>query len=269
MLDIVNNELRSAPVHEQNEIDIDGLKKLIKGDIVALRIPGYIQNTVCDAVSDKILCSEDMGSFNKANQIGRLGLAHFEIDSVERFNEYHDNAAKNTMRIRELFEPFISPIDKLRVTLDDIWPAGANLESLYGRKCFVGICRIIDPKVELLAHNDRLDRDSPDSIQAASLIGQLSANVFVQTPDVGGGLVLWDKEPLNEDEYTRLKDGSYGIQSNKLGTPHSTIEPKKGDLVIFNTRKYHGVAPGVGMARINIGMFIGYRGESSPLTYWS
>ncbi len=241
------------------------LKYLLEEKILAIRIPNFISKEICNFSAKKILDRSDKGYFNKAKEIGRIGLAHFEVNSIEKFNEYHDNALKNTERLRDIFDPYLSPIDKLRLKLEEVWPAGAGLEILYGRKCFVGICRIIDPSVSLLAHNDRLDRDSPDSYQAASLLGQLSANIFVQVPDHGGGLLLWDKGPSSEEEYIKLKNGKYGIQHEVLGDPALTIHPTQGDLVIFNTRKYHGVAPGVGASRINVGMFIGYKGNSSPL----
>ncbi len=209
------------------------------------------------------------GNFNKAYDIGKIGLAHYEIDSPQKFDLYHSEALENTWQLRNIFEPYFSPIDKVRLLLEEVWPAGAQLEMLYGKKCFVGICRVMEPSVELLAHNDRLDRDSPDSLQARSLVSQLSACVYIQVPDEGGGLRLWMKEPRNEEEYLKLCSGNYGIELHKLGQPIHVIEPKCGDLIIFNIRKYHGVAPAKGKARINVGAFIGYRSIHQPLTYWS
>jgi len=196
-------------------------------------------------------------------------MAHFEIDSPEALNKYHKSALTNTERLRTIFLPYLSPVDKLRVVLEDIWPAGATTEVLGGKKCFVGICRIMEPFVELLAHNDSLERDTPELVEAKTLLGQLSACVYLQVPDVGGGLRLWMKGPANENEYCQLKGNSYGISMEKLGPPMYLIEPEMGELVIFNTSKYHGVAPGQGSSRINVGLFIGYRGDDLPLTYWS
>jgi hypothetical protein len=261
--------MKANNVLNRESVDSECIKSLISGESLALRIPNFISKDTCNFVAKKILERQDKGNYNKAEEIGRIGLAHFEIDNADKFNEYHDNAVKNTLRLRNIFEPYLSPVDKLRLILDEIWAPGASIEILYGRKCFVGICRIIDPSIELLAHNDRLDRDSPDSYQAISLLGQLSANIFIQVPNIGGGLRIWSKQPESEIDYQKLKSGSYGIKLEALGKPSVIIQPEQGDLIIFNTRNYHGVAAGSGGARINVGMFIGYRGEAAPLTYWS
>lgn len=265
----LNQKCGTQAIHISESFDENNLKDLIAGSIAAIRIPNFYSKEICNIAADKILERSDKGYYNKAKEIGRIGLAHFEVNNTEKFNEYHNNAASNTARLRNIFEPYFSPVDKLRLLLEETWSAGAGIEILYGRKCFVGICRIIDPSVELLAHNDRLDRDSPDSFQATSLLGQLSANIFIQVPESGGGLRLWSHEPENEEEYVKLKNGSYGLSLDVLGEPAHLIQPETGELVIFNTRKYHGVAPGTGKARINVGMFIGYRSDSSPLSYWS
>jgi hypothetical protein len=250
-------------------ISLQTIKSLISGDSVAVRIKNFCSKRICDEISKKLQTHPSVSSFNKANEIGRIGMAHFEIDGPEKFLNYHENALENTEKLRDIFSPYLSPIDKLRVILDEKWPAGAMLETLYGRKCFVGICRIMQPSIELLAHNDRLDRDSPDSIQAKSLLGQLSACIYLQIPEEGGQLRLWMKEPESEEKYFNLIGNNYGVQLEKLGLPKYEIFPEQGELIIFNTRRYHGVAPGRGRPRINVGLFIGYRSDYTYLSYWS
>ncbi len=257
------------PIYEKALFDFNDLKDVIDGNAAAIRVPKFCSKEVCREVSARLLNHSKRGSFNKAKDIGSIGMAHFNINGPEANEIYHRDAISNTWRLRNIFTPYLSPVDKIRLLLEEIWPAGANLESLYGKKCFVGICRIIEPTVELLAHNDRLDRDSPDSLQAHSLLSQLSACIYLQVPEEGGGLRLWMREPRSEAEYTKLKEGNYGVAVEKLGPPVHVIEPEQGDLLIFNIRKLHGVAPGKGKPRINVGAFIGYRGINQSLTYWS
>jgi hypothetical protein len=259
----------SYSVVKKETINYQDLQKLLSGRLAAIRIPKFYSNKLSKLASEKLLIHPDRGVYNKASSIGRLGMAHFEIDNQERFDFYHDNALKHTQQLREVFLPFLSPIDKLRLLLEEIWPAGANLQMLDEKKCAAGICRIVGSGDGLLAHNDRLDRDSPDSQQALSLLGQLAACVYLQVPAQGGGVRLWNKEPGDEEEYTRLKDNNYGIKLEKLGKPQHVIEPSQGELLLFNARKYHGVAPWQEGLRVNVSMFIGYRGSAQALTYWS
>lgn len=265
----VLSNINTYPIYEKTLFDFNDLKDVIDGNAAAIRIPEFCSKKICREISGRLLKHPKRDNFTKANEIGRIGMAHFEIDGPKANEEYHQNAISNTWALRDVFSPYLSPVDKMRLLLEEVWPAGANLESLYGKKCFVGICRIMNPAVELLAHNDRLDRDSPDSLQAHSLLGQLSACIYLQVPDEGGGLRLWMREPRSEAEYAKLKDGNYGIEMKKLGPPVHVIEPEQGDLLIFNIRKLHGVAPGKGKPRINVGAFIGYRGINQPLSYWS
>lgn len=263
------NEEAEKPVFSRQFLSYSDIKGLFDGSIAAIRIPQFCSKDVCKIVSERILLNKERGSFNKASDIGRIGMAHFEIDGQAKQDEYHKNAAINTERLRRIFHPYFSPVDHMRLILEEIAPAGATIEIQEGRKCFVGICRIMDPSIELLAHNDKFSRDTPDSIQAKELLGQLSACIYLQVPEEGGGLRLWMTEPQSEEEYSRLKNGNYGISIEKLGEPAHIIEPTVGELVVFNVGKYHGVAPGKGKPRINVGLFIGYRGESKPLSYWS
>ncbi len=266
----MKNDLKENTfVSVTEKLTFEDLKSVIDGKCAAIHIKEFCSKKICKIVSKKLLTHSSRGNFNKASEIGRIGMAHYEIDSPSGFDFYYENAIANTWQLRELFEPYLSPVDKIRLLLEEVWPSGAQLEMLYGKKCFVGICRIIEPTIELLAHNDRLDRDAPESFQAKSLITQLSACIYLQVPEKGGGLRLWMKEPEDEMEYKKLRSGAYGIDIAKLGQPAHVIEPENGDLLIFNIRKYHGVAPGKGRPRINVGAFIGYRSIYQPLTYWS
>lgn len=256
-------------VCEEMSITSNNLMDVISGDSAAIRIPRFCPKEICCEISDRLLMHSERGSFNKANEIERVGMAHFEIDSFEAREAYHRNAIQNTRELREVFSPYLSPVDKIRLELEEIWPTGANLGMFDKKKCFVGITRIMESSVELLAHTDRIDRDSPDCQQACDITSQLSACVYLQVPDEGGGLRLWMSEPSSELEYMKQKDGNYGISIEKLGKPVHQIEPEQGDLIIFNITKLHGVAPGKGKPRINVGAFIGFRGIDKPLTYWS
>jgi len=87
-------------------------------------------------------------------------------------------------------------------------------------------------------------------------------------PQEGGELQIWSNE-IDPYKFDSLRGESYGIDPAILGEPDLVLRPSPGDIIIFNSRKMHAVAPGRYNSRVSLSCFIGYRGEHSPLTYWS
>ena len=52
-------------------------------------------------------------------------------------------------------------------------------------------------------------------------------------------------------------------------TTDVVLTPETGDLIIFNSRNLHAVRPAAGGPRVTLSCFLGYRGATEPLTYWS
>ena len=152
--------------------------------------------------------------------------------------------------------------------LDESWPAGAHLENLYGRKMYVGLSRVVKPGICFLAHHDIFAKDAPDSYQAKSLEAQFACNVYLNMPTEGGALQMWDHD-ISPDQFDEMRGDSYGIDPALLGPPTLEIRPEPGDFIMFNSRCMHSVTPGVDDPRLSLSFFVGYRGNASPLTFWS
>jgi len=133
---------------------------------------------------------------------------------------------------------------------------------------FVGLSRVVEPDVYFLAHHDHFKKDAPDAFHAHTLEAQFACNVYVDMPQEGGELQIWSNE-IDPYKFDSLRGESYGIDPAILGEPDLVLRPSPGDIIIFNSRKMHAVAPGRYNSRVSLSCFIGYRGEHSPLTYWS
>ena len=257
-------------IYEKDKLEASDIKELVYQNILAVVIRNFYPADIAHKIAEKIMACPNRGYYNRESELARIGMAHFEVDSIESNQRYHDFAVEWIQDLRSMFKPYLSPIDKLRLTLEEMWPSGAALQTLNGLKCFVGICRILDPMITINPHYDRLDRDyCTDIEQANRLLGQLSANIYLQIPDKGGELELWIEDQNSKKIQALNKDGYFGIELEKMGVPEFSIRPNPGDLIIFNTRLYHGIRSGEGNSRISIGTFIGYAGDQLPLTYWS
>lgn len=198
----------------------------------------------------------------------RLGFPYSEITDDETRAKYHAEAPGSIARLRGMFAPYASPLDELRLLLDERWQAGAELLRIGGKRCFVGVCRFQGSSVDLVPHSDRVERFLPAGYES-DLQAQLSTNIYVNVPENGGELELWDLE-LDEDAYAELVgDRAYGIDRDRLPPPTSVVKPEPGDLALLNPRLIHAVSPSQDSTRITIGSFIGYQGEDRPLAYWS
>jgi hypothetical protein len=229
---------------------------------------GIYHKKHAEAVANKIL-AQGYEHYINAPTIGRIGMAFYEAEAKsELLENYFEEAQKNIHDLRNRCLPYASPIDLFRCSMDELWPAGANLESLYGRKMYVGLSRVVEPGVTFLAHHDIFPKDAPDSFQAKSLLAQMACNVYLTMPEEGGALRLWSNE-ISPQEFDAMRKDSHGIGPSLLGKPQLEILPEPGDLVIFNSRLMHAITPGHGDSRLSLSCFMGYRGTAAPLTIWS
>ncbi|OKP04828.1 2OG-Fe(II) oxygenase [Xenorhabdus eapokensis] len=143
-----------------------------------------------------------------------------------------------------------------------------KLKTLYGKKMYVGLSRVVIPGVTFLAHHDIFAKDAPDSFKAKSLQAQFAANVYLSMPSEGGALQIW-KDELSTEEFDAMRGDSYGIEPYLLGEPALEIRPEIGDLLIFNSRCMHSVTAGVDDLRLSLSCFIGYCGTENLLSFWS
>lgn len=249
-------------------ITLRSLRQLISGEVVAVRVPRFASEELCRRVSDKM---QEVGyeDYVNAPSVGRIGMSFYETGGKrELIEHFFKTALPNIHLLRDACAPYASPIDVLRCALDEIWPAGANLQSLAAGKMFVGLSRNMRPGTPLLAHHDYFSRLAPDDPEANDLIRQFAANVYISMPEAGGELLIW-KDEITDAAFLERRGEQYGMDLDALGPPDIVIKPERGDFIIFNARKMHAVASGKGHDRLTFSCFVGYRGDGLPLTFWS
>lgn len=244
------------------------LKEMFEKKIHAVVVKNFTDSKICNVASQKLMSSQ-IKEYTNAPGIGRVGISFFETSNNHEMEKaYFDQALKNINDTRKIFHPHPSPMDRLRLILDEIWPAGSNLDTRNRQKMFVGLCRSLENSREILPHEDVLERDDPSNLGQPPLKVQIAANVYLQVPEKGGELELYPTKHTTE-LYDALRKNSYGISRDKLPKPMLTIKPETGDLVIFDANHTHSVAKVEGVVRLTISNFIGYRGDDYPLKVWS
>lgn len=266
----MGNEHDSTPVLSIRRSDFSAraLMHVARGAVMVLHVRSFIDAATCALLAQR---AEQHGYAPYLNvpSVRRIGMAFYETEGKPALVEnYFASAQQNIADFRRACSPFCSPIDNLRCTLDEIWPPGAHLQSLGGRKMFVGLSRCVEPGTTFLAHHDIFADDAPGHVEATSLIAQFGANIYIQMPSAGGALLMW-KDEIPPAVFNRMRGKDYGIPIDGLGPPAVSVRPSPGDLLIFNSRKMHAVSPGNERSRLAVSCFVGYRGESKPLTYWS
>lgn len=253
---------------EKEDIETRELERLVRQEVLALQIHHFIEPNIAEKLSEKIL-GGGYENYLNAPTIGRIGMAFYEAENQPaRLKSYFDTATNHIEELRRRCFPYLSPVDLLRCKLDEVWPAGAHIETLHGNKMFVGLSRVMKPNVPILAHHDILSKDAPDSFHAHSLRSQLAANVYLLMPAEGGAIQIWNQE-FSPDKFDEIRGDSYGIEPALLGDPDVVVHPKPGDLILFNSRLMHAVTPGTENIRLSLSCFMGYRGPAMPLTFWS
>ncbi len=244
---------------------------LISGKFLCLRIPNYYPAWICARLCKTLLQIPAFSRYVRAKDVGvqRTGITFFETKGdLSLLEQYYAEAKQTSSAIRKSCFPYLAPIDKLRLELEEAWSMGAHLENIHGQTMMVGIVRMFEEHFELPPHQDILARDVDEEMRLTQLQTQLSANVYLQTANHGGELEVWRESPSDHEFLTLTSDGLH-LDPNKMPKPEVRIRPSAGDLILFDSGRVHAVCPSMDGSRVSMSCFIGYRGHQAPLTYWS
>ncbi len=248
---------------------------LFDREIVALRIPDYCSRELCSLIAGQLRTHPFLEVYSHELREGgevkyldygvdRFGVSFnttYSCDSTA-IKRYYDNARKSMQTVRDVCEGALSPFDRFRLELDEVWPGKTGLASFEGKKMMAGVVRVMNrpDDTERLSAQPHVDF-LPSTYK--HLAGQFAVNIYVEMPPGGGTLELWDV-PITEQEM-KSKRHDHDWRSE---LPSSTmILPQTGDLLIFSTRSPHAVEDIYGGSRISIQSFIGLTAEQDLLLW--
>ncbi|MFI5343648.1 MAG: hypothetical protein ACHQUC_05440 [Chlamydiales bacterium] len=260
-------------VKEADEISSQDIVDLATNKIGFLRIPHYVSQELSKGFCKKFFQHYRIQDYENAPGVGKasnLGMALFECTgnaAEKKRAEYYEQAARSMHAIRQLFNPHLSPLDKLRLEMECKWKHGASLLNLGEGRMFSGLIRCLNSDV--LAHEDKLERDIPIPVGKINYLSQIALNFYLEMPEIGGEVRRWHYS-LEDESYDTLRGASYGIVPERLDDRYDEVKPQQGDLILFNPRFLHSIKASKGLGnRITLSSFILYGGHDQPLQFWS
>lgn len=252
---------------QEHPLTAENLRLLLDNRIAAIRIKGFATPEECSSFAAAAKKGR-MQFYNVSDVIGYIGLAQYQYRWNSTKEQFLADVPKAEADIAEVFANSFNPLARLFAKLREVWPADVDFASENGQRYFAGIIRCTSEKIDL--HVDWAPINSPDYTIGA-IDGQLGWNFFAEELLTGGHTTVYNHpwDPVREPGEIPK---SYGLdRSLTEGVPKFTYRATAGDVVIFNTRNPHEIAPGQahpGGSRVSIGSFIG-RMPDNKLVLWA
>lgn len=258
-----------APLRYADALTGASLRGLAEGTLDAIWVRGFHPVRECQAVLPRVVAACERSTYTLTDDFQCVGTSMGEAaESAENQRRYLATAADTCRLIRDdIFAGRLSPLDRLRLTLDELWPAGAMVGRHEGAMLLPGLIRRWPSGGHANPHIDQ--RDVP-LLAAYGLRRRIGANVYlaVPPPEQGGHVDFWGRYD-DERSYAADRRADYGLDSDRLGTPLWSCRPEQGDLLMFDAARVHGVRRVGQGERVTAACFVGVRAPAEPLVLFA
>ena len=227
----------------------DSYDDLITGQIPALIVPKILSKTECSSLCDRI--TNNQTTNGNPRRFGTSLSSH-----IYEKSRYFSNAQRSNDSLKKLFPENISPLTTMRNTISTIFQKQLTTAIENGMSYSDAVIRIHDNDDSVHLHRDNSNFEMSD-YNVSHLKNQLSAILYLQSPEQGGELTIYHKLWNKKDECMREPD--FGYSSALIEDVHKTkILPTEGNMVLLNPKFYHQIESVSGTrSRISIGFFFG------------
>jgi len=190
---------------------------------------------------------------------------------LNKIDEYFATSREVMRILRGEEGAILSPLDKLRLELDDAWPAGANVCKHEGRPFLAGLPRVMHGPTKWLQGFCHVDDISP----CVAGKGLFSANVYLETPPVGGNLEIWPVTWRSKEAFEKhfeliqlftMQDEAAQTRLRALLPKPIEIQVLAGDLIILCAKRPHAVQGFAFGTRVSVQSFVSISKEGGPMT---
>jgi len=278
------NSMSSPPeIAIRDEIKSEDLEALFLGHTLdCLVVRNFCEAGLCAKLSKYFLNHKDIVWYLNDEVADRDvkvdGKTEYRSLGVQRvgpafnttYNDDEDNTQfKKYLREKDIFwrdlRNFLgdqtSPMERLRLDLDELFVNRVNIANVKGKKAFSGISRITRAENSVPGEEPHIDAVPKD----IELTNQFAANVYLEMPDCEGGeLRMWNTDPFILQDVPAFCMGDYNVGDAN----HCSYKPADGDLVLFCTRRPHAVGRFDKGVRVSMQSFVGLT-EDEDLVLWT
>ena len=227
---------------------------LITGKIPALIIPEVLSKSDCISISSEIL---NMSQRNDSSTKFGTSLS----SNIYEKQKYFSKSKKSNEILKNLFSENISPLTFMQ----------QKISKLFGKKIYTATENenaYSDAVIRIHGNDDsvHLHRDNSNfemsEYNVSRFKNQLSAILYVQSPDVGGELTIFHKMWSKKDEI--MREPEFGYSSDLIkGVYQTKIRPIAGNMLILNPKFYHQIESISGLkSRVTLTFFFGESTEN-------
>ena len=283
----------------------DALEKLFSHECGAVRVPGFYPVDAAADMAERLRNSDQRRGWHVSDPVTD-GLETSDVDSVGTpltsvLNSANGQVAGTAMEIylkraRELTDelrapglpkgeagageaeeratpmPVLTPVDKLRLLLDDVWVEGARVarDKQSNEALLAGAGRIMLAKG--LGHPGFCHVDDINVMH--SMRGTFSANIYLAVPPEGGELLIYPIRVRSRMDFYKhapslsllLTQEPWAQKALRACLPQPLrVQPVPGELVIICTQRPHAVSGFDFGDRVSMQGFIECRGAKKSL----
>eukprot|EP00743_Colponemidia_sp_Colp-15_P009031 GILK01009856.1.p1 GENE.GILK01009856.1~~GILK01009856.1.p1 ORF type:complete len:304 (-),score=27.85 GILK01009856.1:129-1040(-) len=247
----------NSHVETATSLSTNLLKDLFEHRLTALRVPNFVPKATCDRLSSHLLSHPSTVNWNVSS--GQRGLQKSDVLSIG--TPYNVAVGQGKEAVERYFQEAIplmrearticggaSPMDQLRLELDELWPSGCSVaKNRQGRSMLGGIGRITKPAAQLSDGFCHVDELGPFSTKR----GLFGANIYLKVPEDGGHVQIWNIKINSRWDFYRnahtlskllIQDPEAQQQLRQWLPEPTVVKPEVGDLIIICAQRPHAVS---------------------------
>lgn len=267
---------RPWETREPQPLTTANLRALLDNEIPAIRLPAFCSAAECAAFEraiDKAIEQKAMSYYSFQPPLGFIGMTQFEYRHKPKA-AYFADAPESYRKQRIVLDRSFDAVERIIAQLRAVYPGNVAIaqepEMSAAGRYFAGNIR--DSSHGASLHADFAPYSAPNYL-IANVQKQLSWNLFVSMPEMGGRTLLWNKfwqADVAPGGVSENKPGSFAMDQVE-GVESYAYQPLEGEAVIFNSRNLHTFEGGKDNStrrRLQINAFIGLI-PSGDLVLWS